>query len=137
MARAPTRSAAWRASGEGMAKGLSLALSVQNLLATDPPFRPEDESRAPVAKQKRVFESFLSLVDTTSVALAVNGNAAFDIELFRLDVDELDTPPDERPFTGRLFVDGMPGFTEDAQATITQVKPGKLTLTALRKGVAL
>ena len=29
---------AWRASGEGMAKGLSLALSVQNLLATDPPF---------------------------------------------------------------------------------------------------
>lgn len=77
----------------------------------------------------RIHSVHLELEDTTSVAIAVNGGPARDIALSGLDgarVADLD-----RSFTGRRTLRGLTGFDDDPRVTITQVRPGRLTLNAL------
>lgn len=91
--------------------------------ATDTPFQPEEEQDVPMARNKRVFGVDVSVVDTTSIALAVNGNVAVPLVL-------------NGAKTGTLETEGWPGFTRDAQVTVTQTKPGRLLVRAVKKRMA-
>lgn len=103
--------------------------------ATDVPVRLEDETGRPAPRMKRVNALTLSLVDTTSVAVAANGGEPVDIATAFLDETPLDEAPPEHPVTGRLRLEGWRGWSESGQVTITQVRPGKLTVRAVEKEV--
>jgi len=104
--------------------------------ATDHAYRPETEQQYRMARQKRVNRVQLSLVNTTNVALSVNGGAVFDVPL--VDSNDLRFGEGElaRPFTGRREVEGMHGFTPGAEITVTQTRPGKLLARAVAKDIA-
>ncbi len=104
--------------------------------ATDTPYQPEEEAGVPLAKQKRVYECDLSVKDTTSVAIIANGGDTIDLPLTNFDDTLLDTAPEDLPFTGTLRAEGMPGWTETAQLTVTQTVPGRLTVRSVKKEIA-
>ena len=104
--------------------------------ATDPPFYPEEETRRPMARRKRVCAVTVSVLETSSIALAVNGGEPFDMPMFTLGETPLGVPPELRPVTGTLRAEGMPGVTEGAQVTVTQTRPGALTVRMLKKEIA-
>jgi hypothetical protein len=105
--------------------------------ATDPPFHPEEETRRPMARRKRVCAVTVSVLETSSIALAVNGGEPFDMPMFTLGETPLGVPPELRPVTGTLRAEGMPGVTEGAQVTVTQTRPGALTVRMLKKEIAV
>ncbi len=102
-------------------------------LAVDQPYSPDTE--VPLARLKRVFAADISVFETSSIAIAVNGEAPADMPLGRFDDTPLDTPWSAMPFTGTLRAEGMPGFTETAQLTVTQVRPGRLTVRGVKKEI--
>jgi hypothetical protein len=92
-------------------------------LATDTPFQPEEEQQRPMARNKRVFGIDVSVVDTTSLAIAANGNAAVPLVL-------------NEPKTGVIETEGWPGFTRTAQVTLTQTRPGRLLVRSVKKRIS-
>lgn len=91
--------------------------------STDTPFQPEEEQQRPMARRKRVFGVDVSVKDTTSLAIAANGNVATPLVL-------------NAATTGVLVTEGWPGFTETAQLTITQTRPGRMLVRAVKKRIA-
>lgn len=104
--------------------------------ATDIAFRPQEEEGRPLARQKRNFAVELSLHDTTSVAIIANGGDAENIPLIDMDDEPMDMPLSQLPFTGRRRVEGLVGFSETAQLTITQLFPGRLIVRSVTKEIA-
>lgn len=78
-------------------------------------------------KKHRIHSVQISVIDTTSLAIAANGRPAQDIDLRRYgapaDVPELDAG-----LTGLVTVRGLRGFSHEPEITITQVRPGRLTV---------
>lgn len=91
--------------------------------STDTPFQPEEEQQRPMARRKRVFGVDISVVDTTSLAVAANGAEAFPLVF-------------NAAKTGVIQTEGWPGFTEDAQLTLTQTQPGRMLVRAVKKRIA-
>lgn len=91
--------------------------------ATDTPFYPEEEQQRPMARKKRVFGLDLSVADTTSLAVAVNGGETVPLVL-------------NEPKTGVIVTEGWPGFTNDAQVTLTQTRPGRMLVRSVKKRIA-
>lgn len=91
--------------------------------ATDTPFQPEEEAQRPGARNKRVFGVDISVVDTTALAVAANGGAAQPVVI-------------NAPKTGTIEMEGFPGFTRNAQVTITQTVPGRLKVRSVKKRIA-
>lgn len=91
--------------------------------ATDTPFQPEEEQQRPMARKKRVFGVDVSVKDTTSLAIAANGNAAVPLVL-------------NEATTGVIATEGWPGFTETAQLILTQTRPGRMLVRAVKKRIA-
>lgn len=104
--------------------------------ATDTPYYPQEEAGRPLSRKKRVFAADISLLDTTSLAIAANGGPAQNVPLLDADVSPMDTPLSELPFTGRRRVENLLGFTETAQLTLTQLFPGRLTVRSVTKEIA-
>ncbi|MGE0212292.1 MAG: hypothetical protein AB7S41_11405 [Parvibaculaceae bacterium] len=106
--------------------------------ATDVAFFLEDETRRPAPKLKRVLAVTLSLLDTTSVAIAANGGAAYDVPLMNFNDEStpLDSTPQDRPFSGRKRLEGFRGWTQEGKVTVTQLQPGRLKVRALAKEIA-
>lgn len=73
----------------------------------------------------RVHTVVLDLINTTSVAVGANGRPARDRPLAR-GGDKVDTPPVS--VTRQETITGLQGFTPEGQVTITQVRPGALTV---------
>lgn len=101
--------------------------------ATDIPFYPQEEQKFPMAQRKRCYALELSLQDTTSIAVAANGDEPRNVSLIDFDLDEADTPFSLLPFSGRRRLEGLPGFTKTGQVTVTQLFPGKMTVRAVTK----
>ncbi|HEV2570938.1 MAG TPA: hypothetical protein VGU72_04310 [Beijerinckiaceae bacterium] len=84
----------------------------------------------------RVHSVRLFVVDTTSVAISANGRPLQDVPLVRLG-QLADVPMLDRPYTGQILVDGLDSeFNEfdpksDGTVTISQLRPGRLTVTAI------
>lgn len=103
--------------------------------ATDLPFRADSETERRMARLMRVPGARISVHETTSLAFSANGGPVTPLALQSNDEIVFDTVPD--PFTGVVHVDGIPGWTEEAQTTVTQVVPGKLTVRGVRKDVVV
>ncbi|MFZ1963871.1 MAG: hypothetical protein WAU78_10495 [Roseiarcus sp.] len=86
--------------------------------------------RTVVRRPARIHTVRLNLVDTTNIAIGANGGGPWDCPLFRFG-GLADVPPSAQPYTGWTALEGLPGFQEDAQATITQTRPGALTVTGV------
>lgn len=87
-------------------------------------------------KRARIHSVTLSLYDTTSVAIATNDGALRDVPLRRFgaaaDVPELDTG-----FTGQVTIQGLRGFCDRPTVTISQLRPGRLTVRSVVIGIDL
>ncbi|MCE7026426.1 hypothetical protein [Jiella avicenniae] len=105
--------------------------------ATDQPVRREQETNQREARLKRVVRAKLSVVETTSLAIACNGSAPFDMPLAANDETILDRAPLDAPFTGFCEAEGMHGFTDAATVTVTQLRPGFLTVRSVTKDVVM
>lgn len=131
----------WALSEEGWLEGpytvtggqITLRAPVTNLLVgrwTPPSAKPLDLVRDIAARVKlnrpaRVFEVEAEIIDTTSLAVAANGGPARDVPLARFG-DALDTPTP--PFSGRVVVGGLSGFSPGGAVEFTQTRPGRLHL---------
>jgi hypothetical protein len=105
-------------------------------LAVDPAVSLEEEAQARRPRLKRVNRAVLSIIDTTSVAIAANGGPLINLPL-RSNADTItDTPVLSVPVTGTVEAEGMHGFTREGKLTVTQQFPGRLTVRSLTKNVA-
>ncbi|CAN7376492.1 hypothetical protein LJR231_002265 [Phyllobacterium sp. LjRoot231] len=90
-----------------------------------------------VMKRKaRIHSVQLSVLDTTSIAIAVNGKPLKDLNLVRYgalaDVPELDAP-----FTGTIPIRGLTGYVDEPTVTISQIRPGRFTVRSITIEAAL
>lgn len=100
------------------------------VVTTLPP--PRDIGPNIVLKRKaRIHTVHLSLLDTTSVAIATNGGKPSDIDLLRYGAARADVPELEQPFSGVIKISGLTGFRDEPSVTITQTRPGRLTVRSL------
>ncbi len=104
-------------------------------MALDHPFVIDEESSRPEARRMRVFTVYLSVFDTTSIGIVVNGGNLFDVPIEFWDVTPMDSPRGERPYTGTLTLEGLPGFGATGQLLVTQAIPGKLKLRQAKKEI--
>lgn len=104
--------------------------------AVDPEVSLEQESRRRHARLKRVNRAVISVLDTTSLAIAANGGATVDVPLWNNAEVELDQGPLARPYSGKAEAEGMHGFTEHGKLTVTQLWPGRLTVRSVTKNIA-
>ena len=74
----------------------------------------------------------LSLIETESVAVGVNGQPPREQTLLRGDVDYSAAPP---PYTGKLELIGLNGVAEGPTVVITQTSPGLLAVRDYTPGV--
>jgi len=105
--------------------------------AKDVGFFTEEETGKHAADLKRIYEVKLTLLDTSSVAVSANENVPYDVPLEKFDETDLDLTRMQRPFSGEVSLEGMPGFTRKGQVMVTQLYPGRLKVTSVKKGIAL
>lgn len=99
--------------------------------------QPRDVApRTVVRRPARVHTIRLQVVNTTSVAVSANGGPVYDIPINTL-ASPTDVAPLNAPYTGELVAEGLPGFSMDAIVTITQARPGLLTVTGVTVEVDL
>lgn len=83
-----------------------------------------------IKRPRRIHTVHLALNDTTSIALAVNDQPPKDVDLahygFAANQKEL-----EAGYTGTITVRGLEGYRERPTVTITQVRPGRLTVNSI------
>jgi hypothetical protein len=94
---------------------------------------PLDRTIGPglVLKRKaRIHSVVLSLLDTTSVALGVNGRRLEDVDLRRYGMDA-DVPELAQGFTGDIKITGLAGWVDAPYVTVSQVRPGRLTVRSI------
>lgn len=87
-----------------------------------------------VKRPGAVKAASLHVIDTTSLAIAANGQPAHDVPLNRMS-DDLSAP--KSGYTGDLLVAGLNGVSDAPTITITQVRPGRLRLRDYVPGVKL
>lgn len=104
-------------------------------LAKDPEIYLEQETGRRQARLKRINRAQFSVVDTTSLALAVNDGPVTPLSLVNTGELILGQGPLERPFTGTVEAEGMHGFTKHGQMTVTQSYPGRMTVRRVSKDV--
>lgn len=103
--------------------------------ATDPEVSLTEETRARMARLKRVNRAEISVLNTTSLAIRANDGDVVDVPL-RTNADTiLDEGPLTRKFTGKAEAEGMHGFTDHGKLTVTQLYPGYLTVRSVTKNV--
>ncbi len=78
----------------------------------------------------RVHTVRVNVVNTTSIAVGANGEAAEDVDFIRYG-QAVDVPRLDRPFSGQLVIEGLVGYSDDTLVTITQTRPGKMTVTGI------
>lgn len=87
-----------------------------------------------VRRPGKVVSGRFYLENTASIAIGANGQAVKDQPLNRMSDDLV---ADKENFTGHLTVCGLKGVTMDPTITISQVRPGRLTVRDYIPGVKL
>ncbi|MCJ8143814.1 hypothetical protein MKI84_12895 [Ancylobacter sp. A5.8] len=85
----------------------------------------------------RIHTVHLNLEDTTSVAISVNGGPVRDVDLFRAVDISAGAPELSQGFTGQRTIRDLRGWRSDPYVTITQLRPGRLTLKSITVEAAL
>lgn len=81
-------------------------------------------------RRARIHSVILSVLDTTSIAIGVNGRAARDVDLLRYGAPA-DLPELQAAFSGDVKLRGFTGYLDDPYVTITQVRPGRMTVRSI------
>ncbi|MEQ9248169.1 MAG: hypothetical protein RLO21_19505, partial [Nitratireductor sp.] len=81
-------------------------------------------------RRARIHSVQISVIDTTSIAIAVNGGALRDVDLIRFGAPA-DVPELHAPVTGTIVIRGLTGFDHEPTLTISQVRPGRMTVRAV------
>jgi hypothetical protein len=92
--------------------------------------RPQTGSGDVVKRKGRIHTVHIEVEDTTSIAVSANGGKTFDIDLARYGLPA-DVPELEQGFSGTLTIQGFSGWAELPQLTITQLRPGRLTVRSI------
>ncbi|MBZ9986059.1 hypothetical protein LB572_02995 [Mesorhizobium sp. BH1-1-5] len=87
-------------------------------------------------RRARIHSVILSVLDTTSIAIGVNGKPPVDIDLLRYGA-VADLPELQAPYTGDLKLRGLTGYQDDPYVTITQTRPGRMTVRSITIEAAL
>ncbi|MFK8250189.1 hypothetical protein [Ancylobacter terrae] len=85
----------------------------------------------------RIHSVHLQLEDTTSVAISVNGGPPIDLPLFAMADIPAGASELSMGFTGLRSKRNLKGFRDDPRVTVTQVRPGRLTLKSIVVEAAL
>lgn len=100
-------------------------------LATTLPL-PRERAQGVVVKRKgRIHTIHLDLEDTTSLAVSANGGKAFEIDLARYGGFAEGVPELQQGFTGTIKLSGFAGWSDLPKLTITQTRPGRLTVRSI------
>lgn len=90
-----------------------------------------------VLKRKaRIHSVKVSVLDTTSIAIGVNGKPPHSIDLMRYGMDA-DLPELQAAYTGDITLRGLRGWEDDPYVEITQLRPGRLTVRSVTIEAAL
>lgn len=81
-------------------------------------------------RRARIHSVILSVIDTTSIAVSVNGKAATSIDLVRYGAPAY-VPELQAAFTGDIKLRGLTGYRDDPFVTITQTRPGRMTVRSI------
>lgn len=98
-------------------------------IAASLPLPREVGPRIVLQRPARIHSLQLHLEDTTSLAVAVNDGPARDVPLRRTS-DVGDRPELSSGYSGLLTLRGLVGFDQDPRITVTQTRPGRLTVKA-------
>ncbi len=92
---------------------------------------PRDRAEGVVVKRKgRIHTLKIDVEDTTSIAIQANGGKLYDIDLTRYGMT-CDKPELMQGVTGTLTISGLTGWSDLPQITITQTRPGRLTVRSI------
>jgi hypothetical protein len=78
----------------------------------------------------RIYAATFSLIDTTSLAISTNGRPLQDVDLYRWGMPA-DVPELEAGFTGEIKVNGLMGWSDEPYLTVSQLRPGRLTVRSI------
>jgi hypothetical protein len=92
---------------------------------------PRERAEGVVVKRKgRIHTLKIDVEDTTSIAVQANGGRIYDIDLTRYGM-VTDQPELMQGVTGTITVSGLTGWSDLPQLTITQTRPGRLTVRSI------
>lgn len=98
---------------------------------------PREVSANVVVKRKaRIHSAKISLLDTTSIALGINDGPLKEVALQRFGLTA-DVPELQQGVTETITVRGLTGFHDEPKLTISQLRPGKLTVRSVTIEAAL
>ncbi len=83
-----------------------------------------------VRRPGRAHTVRVSVANSTHLAIAANGGQPYEAPLRRFG-QPADQPMSAAPYTGWVKLEGFPGYRDDVQVTITQTRPGALTVTGV------
>lgn len=81
-------------------------------------------------RRARIHSVNVSVLDTTSIAIGINGKPAREVALMRYGM-EADLPELSAAYTGDVKLRGLKGYADDPFVEITQLRPGRLTVRSI------
>ncbi len=94
---------------------------------------PPDRTIGPGITNKgksRIYAVTMSLIDTTSLALSTNGRPLQEVDLYKWGMPA-DVPELEAGFTGDIKISGLVGWAALPFLTVSQKRPGRLTVRSI------
>lgn len=105
------------------------------IVSTLPP--PRDVGPNVVLKRKaRIHTVHISVIDTTSLAIATNGGPIREVDLHRYGV-LADVPELSQGVTDTIKISGLRGYSDAPFVTISQLRPGRLNVRSITVETAL
>lgn len=105
------------------------------IISTLPP--PRDIGPNTILKRKaRIHSIHVSLLDSTSIAISVNGGLLQDVDLYRYGL-LADVPELSQGVTGTIKIRNLRGYSDAPYVTISQLRPGRLNVRAITVEAAL
>lgn len=84
-----------------------------------------------VLKRKgRIHSAKISVIDTTSIAVSVNGKPLQDVNLMKWGMTA-DVPELHQGYTGEVTIRGLTGFADEPYLTVSQLRPGRLEVRSI------
>lgn len=99
------------------------------------PLRERDTAGAP-SKKTRIFDAFLHVHETGSIAVGCNGASPRSFEIPDLATHGLDMNVTDNLVTGRVASCHHYGYQHDATCVVTQLRPGPMRLLAIELNYA-
>ena len=98
-------------------------------IETLPPSR-EIADKTVLRRRSRIHSVWVSVIDTTSIAIGANGQEPVDFPLRQYDAN-LVKPELEDGYTGLIELRGLRGYQDEPTVKITQLRPGRLTVRSI------